>query len=129
MDSVDEVLGGLREQQAKLAHELARVERAIAALEGSLDGSAMARAAEPAPPPYATLTLYQAAVHHLRSVNAPQTARQIADALQAGGFRTRSRRFTAIVATMLGRKEARQAGIRLRRDKNKHCLYTSGPRR
>jgi hypothetical protein len=128
MDSVDAVLAGLREQQAKLATELARVERAIAALEGSLDGSAPATAAAAAPPPkpYTTLTLYQATVHYLRSVKEPRTARQIAEALRAGGFRTRSARLSAIVATMLGREEARRAGIRRTRDNSKHCLYSSG---
>jgi hypothetical protein len=128
MDSVDVVLEGLREQREKLALELARVDRAIAALEGSLDGSAPAIAASAAPPPkpYAQLTLYQATVHYLRSVSEPRTARQIADALRAGGFRSRSRRLSAIVATMLGREEARHAGIRRTRDARKHCLYSSG---
>lgn len=128
MDSVDTVLTGLREQREKLAQELERVDRAIAALEGSLDGRAPAAAAAAAPParPYAMLTLYEATVHYLRSVQEPRTARQIAEALRAGGFRTRSPRLSAIVATMLGREEARQAGIRRTRDNRKHCLYSSG---
>ena len=110
MDSVDEVLAGLREQQKKLAVELARVERAIAALEGSLDAAAAAQ-------PYLTLTLYEATAHYLATVNEPRTSRQIADALRAGGFITRSSRFPTTVATMLARPGAKRAGIRRTRDK------------
>ena len=117
MDSVDEVLAGLREQQKKLALELSRVERAIAALEGSLDGSRVARAA--AAQPYVTLTLYEATAHYLATVKEPRTSRQIADALRAGGFITRSSRFVATVTTMLSRREAKRAGIRRMRDKKR----------
>jgi hypothetical protein len=124
MDSVEAVLAGLREQREKLALELARVERAIAALEGSLDGSAVpaAAAAAVASParPYESLTLYEATVHYLRTVNEPRTSRQIAEALHAGGFRTRAQRFPSIVATMLGREDAaRYFGIRRTRDKKR----------
>jgi hypothetical protein len=111
MDSVDEVLAGLKARREELARELARVEKAIQALEGSLDGSTEeSRAA--AKRPYAYLTLYEATAQYLAKENAPRTTRQIADALRAGGFRTRSRRFTSTVSTMLGRQDARHAGIR-----------------
>ena len=118
MDSVDEVLAGLREQQKKLALELSRVERAIAALEGSFDESRVAAQAAAAQP-YVRLTLYEATAHYLATANEPRTSRQIADALRAGGFITRSRRFPTTVATMLARSEARRAGIRRTRDKKR----------
>jgi hypothetical protein len=118
MDSVDEMLAGLKEQQVKLARELARVERAIAALEGSLDESVIAASAA-APAPYVRLTLYEATAHYLASANEPRTSREIADALREGGFKTRSRRLPTTVATMLSRPEARYAGIRRTRDKKK----------
>lgn len=115
MDSVDEVLAGLREQQKKLATELARVERAIAALEGSLDGTFVAAAAVE-PRPYAALTLYEATASFLAYSNEPRTSREIADALRAGGFRTRSAKLASTVATMLARTEARRYGIRRTRN-------------
>ena len=118
MDSVDEVLANLKEQREKLARELARVEKAIAALEGSLDESRAAAAR-----PYVYLTLYEAAAQYLADANEPRTTRQIADALRAGGFKTRSRRFTSTVSTMLGRKDARHAGIRRTPDR-KHWTCT-----
>lgn len=119
MDTVDEMLAQLRQQREKLTQELARVEKAIAALEGSFDESRVAAAAAPAIPPYAYLTLYEAAAHYLASANEPRTSRQIADALRAGGFKTRSQRLASTVATMLVRKEARLSGIKRTRDKKK----------
>lgn len=117
MDSVDEVLAGLKEQQQKLAAELARVERAIAALEGSLDGTLVA-AADVEPRPYAAMTLYEATAYFLAYSKEPRTSREIADALRAGGFKTRSAKFASIVATMLARKDARLYGIRRTRNGN-----------
>jgi hypothetical protein len=122
MDSVDEMLAALREQREKLAQELARVEKAIAALEGTLDESRVAAAA-PATPPYAYLTLYEATAHYLAQENGPRTSRQIADALRAGGFKTRSRRLASTVSTMLARKDARGTGIRRTRDKKKWIYH------
>ena len=118
MDSVDEVLAGLREQQKKLATELARVERAIAALEGSLDEGFIAAAAVQARP-YAALTLYEATAHYLASSSEPRTSREIAESLRTGGFKTRSRRLSSTVTTMLTRTEARRHGIRRTRDKKR----------
>lgn len=126
MDTVDEMLAQLRQQrekltqeQEKLVQELARVEKAIAALEGSLDESRTAAAAAPALPPYAYLTLYEAVAHYLSTVKEPRTSGQIAAALRAGGFKTRSQRLAATVVTMLGRNEARQYGIRRTPDKKR----------
>lgn len=126
MDSVDEVLAGLREQrekltreQEKLAQELARVEKAIAALEGSLGESRTAAAAAPAVPPYAYLTLYEAVAHYLSTEEEPRTSSEIAAALRAGGFKTRSRRLAATVVTMLSRKEAHRFGIQRTPDRKR----------
>ena len=102
MDRVDEVLASLREERERLVGELARVEQAIASLEGSTPAARL----------YAMHNAYEAAAHYLASVGEPRTTRQIADALVAGGFKTRSSNFTTILGTMLRRTEsARQAGI------------------
>jgi hypothetical protein len=47
---------------------------------------------------------YAAAAEYLAAVGEPRTPREIADALVAGGFRTRSKNFTASVRTMLSRE-------------------------
>lgn len=114
MDSVDEMLATLREQREKLAQELARVEKAIAALEESFDETHAASKR-----PYAYMTVYEATAHYLANAKEPRTTRQIAEALRAGGFKTRSRRFVSTVSTMLGRKDARHAGIRRTPDKKR----------
>jgi hypothetical protein len=56
--------------------------------------------------PYVALTLYEAVAAHLATVEEPQTSRQIADALVAGGYPTRSSYFCGVMGTMLRRKES-----------------------
>jgi hypothetical protein len=108
MDKVAELLTGLREQRQRLAEELAGVDRAIAALETGT-GS---REAQPAAP-YGMRSLYEAVVTYLVDAGEPKTAREIADALLAGGYQTRSEDFAATVRTMLRRTDsARVYGIR-----------------
>jgi hypothetical protein len=125
MDKAAEVLARLREERARLAGELAGVERAIAALEEAMAGPAPVAAPprpepepprpplpsqppppEPPPGPYRRLGFYQAAVLYLREAGEPKSAREIAEALLAGGYRTDSRNFVAVARTMLGRPEA-----------------------
>jgi len=109
MSKVADVLRALREEERRLRAELAGVERAIRALEEVLEVEVDAEATEPArlsPPeerPYSLLRFNEAAAAHLASVKEPQTARQIAEALIAGGFPTRSQDFQASVRTMLSR--------------------------
>ena len=85
-------------------------------------------AAEPARPetPYAEWDLYEATTLYLATVGVPQTARQIADALRAGGFKTRSIDFAGTVRTMLHRRPTR--GIRLTSD-GKRWVFTRLPGR
>lgn len=134
MKKVAEVLDGLREEERRLSVELSGVRRAIAALEDVMgtrpaqapegtDVTPPARNAPPAnagapapretPGPYATLGFYEAAVAYLVSAGEPRSARQIAEALQAGGYPTRATNFVATVRTMLNRTlSAKPYGIR-----------------
>jgi len=119
MDKTAEVLARLREQRARLQGELAGVESAIAALEETM------REPEPAPPPappapappapvfemppppppgpYKGRDFYEAAAHYLREAGEPKGARDIAQALLAGGYYTESENFQAVVRVMMGR--------------------------
>ena len=58
--------------------------------------------------PYLMMNFYEAAAAYLASVGEPQSARQIAEGLAAGGFPTRSRYFRNVAGTLLRRKESRQ---------------------
>ena len=130
MDKTAEVLAQLREDRARLRGELAGVERAIAALEGTTGVQepapvapapqveaprlpALAPLPPPPPPgPYTPLGFYEAAALYLREAGEPKTAREIADALLAGGYRTDSANFRAVARTMLQRPfSARPYGI------------------
>ena len=123
MEKVAEVLAGLRDEEARLRVELAGVQRAIAALEEVLGIAPPAQpqpasvtaptpVPEPAPPepepeppgPYATSSLYDAVALYLSDAGEPRTAREIAEALRAGGYPTRSLDLTATVRTMLQRQ-------------------------
>jgi hypothetical protein len=130
MDNVAAVLAELEAERRRLWMELARVERVISVIEDLAHPApriAIAEAepitlvalpevpalAPPPPPPppakpqpYAALDVYQATASYLAEVGKPQNAREIADALVAGGFRTRSRYFTNIIGTMLRRATA-----------------------
>lgn len=118
MQKVAEVLAGLREERARLVIELAGVDRAIAALEEVLGvAPAPVRLPPPTPPapagPYASASgLYEAVAAYLKEAGEPRTSRQIADALQAGGYPTAATNFAATVRTMLLRTESsRSYGI------------------
>jgi len=125
MDRVAEVLAALRKEQQTLLQELSRVERAIAALEEVMGPGVGVRAdpaalppppaPAPAPKPYADRDFYEATAEYLASAGEPRTVRQIADALLAGGFRTRAKNFAASVRTMLSRAGERE-GLRQTED-------------
>jgi hypothetical protein len=127
MKKVAEVLDGLRDEERRLSIELSGVRRAIAALEEVMgigleqgEGTAQEQsrptpgAGPPAPidppGPYALDTFYEAAVAYLTAAGEPRTTREIAEALQAGGYPTRAANFMATVRTMLHRN-ARAYGI------------------
>jgi len=116
MDNVTAVLAELHEEHRRLSAELARVERVIDVIVELSGGEPQVRATAPnAPPrpvpaaaslPYVTLNLYEAVAAHLAEVNEPQTSRQIAEALVAGGYPTRSAYFGNVIGTMLRRKDS-----------------------
>lgn len=117
MDKTAEVLARLREQRARLQGELAGVESAIAALEETTRETVPAPAprapAPPAPPfvmppppppgPYKGIEFYEAVAHYLREAGEPKGARDIAQALLAGGYFTQSGNFPAVVRAMMSR--------------------------
>jgi hypothetical protein len=118
MKKVEEVLEGLREEERRLSVELSGVRRAIAALEevmGTAPAQVPERTETTAPPnavapapaatpgPYAILSFYEAAVDYLTAAGEPRSAREIAEALRAGGYPTQAKDFTATVRTMLSR--------------------------
>jgi hypothetical protein len=125
MKKVAEVLDGLREEERRLSVELSGVRRAIGALEEVLgiapertEGTAAEPPPDSGPPapadepgPYAMPGLYEAAEAYLRAAGEPRTSREIAEALQSGGYRTRARNFSATVRTTLRRDSAKSYGI------------------
>lgn len=128
MGKIDEVLAEMRQERERLSAELARVNRVIAALEE--EGPAnkppvIAVTAAPAvtqpryPPgagPYSQLDMYEATAHYLSTVDTPKNSSEIAAALRAGGFKTRSRNFVNTVRVMLRRKDGRSTGISVTSD-------------
>lgn len=137
MGKVDEVLAEMRQERERLVVELARVDRVIAAMEeaGALAATAEERAAimsasatesaaaVPAqaslPPgigPYTLLDIYEATAHYLSTVDKPKNSTEIAAALRAGGFKTRSRNLVNTVRVMLRRKDGRSTGISVTSD-------------
>jgi hypothetical protein len=141
MDRLEETLAALRYERGRVAAELARLDLAIGALEEIANGGrsaaaaavagatgataagvapavgspgAAAKAADAAPVTYtyyAALDLYEAAAHYLSTVTQPKNSVEIAAALRAGGFKTRSVNFAHTVRVMLRRKSARETGI------------------
>jgi hypothetical protein len=126
MDHVTSVLAELQDERRRLLAELTRVDRIISVI-GELTGAepqeliadATPFVAAPAPPPprppsapaaaslpYVTMNVYEAVAAHLAEVKEPQTSRQIADALVAGGYPTRSSYFCNALGTMLRRKDS-----------------------
>ena len=120
----------MREERRRLVSELSGVDRAIAALEQVLGSEetpieqapvertpvATSEPSAPgkpaAPGPYAISGLYPAVVAYLTDAGEPKTAREIAEALLAGGYVTRAGDFIATVRTMLQRNlSARDDGI------------------
>lgn len=133
MSKITEVIAELRDEQARLKLELARIERVLEALEERVVTPVAAPAAAAEEPsrseetPYAQYDLYEATTLYLALVGEPQTARQIADALQAGGFKTRSMDFPGTVRTMLHRRPTR--GIRLTSDGKRWVFSEKGLKR
>jgi hypothetical protein len=123
MDHVTDVLAELHDERRRLAAELARVERVIGVIEELSGTEPRLLVSDPAPNavalkaptpsapapaslPYVTMNVYEAVAAHLAEVQEPQTSRQIADALVAGGYPTRSSYFCNALGTMLRRKDS-----------------------
>lgn len=130
MGKVDEVLAEMRQERERLVVELVRVDRVIAALEeaAALAADAAERAsivlpsvtAPPALPPgigpYTLLDIYEATFAYLATVDTPKNSTEIAAALRAGGFKTRSKNLVNTVRGMLRRKNGRATGISVTKD-------------
>ena len=124
MGKIDEVLAEMRRERERLTVELARVDRVIAALE-ERSAPAVAAVTPAAPPqpswppgvgPYSLLDIYEATFHYLSTVDTPKNSSEIAAALRAGGFKTRSRNFVNTVRVMLRRTDGRSTGISVTSD-------------
>jgi hypothetical protein len=130
MARVDEVLAELRQERERLVAELARVDRVIAAVEevGAVGPPDSAATAAPVPAkvtqaawppgvgPYSLLDIYEATRHYLSTSDRPKNWTEIAAALRAGGFKTRSRNLVNTVRGMLRRKDGRSTGISMTKD-------------
>jgi hypothetical protein len=118
MSRIAEVLAALRKEREGLLAEVSRIDQAIAALEDVADrvveGAAVREYPEDAkgrtPGPYSLFGICEAAAAYLATVEEPQTTREIAEALQAGGIRTTSVNFADTVGTLL-RSSAARFGI------------------
>jgi hypothetical protein len=137
MGKIDEVLVEMRRERERLAVELARTDRVIAALEEArtgvadaeelvtlvvphADGSTSATATKASLPPgigpYSLLDVYEATAQYLATVDTPKNSTEIAAALRAGGLITRSRNLVNTVRVMLRRDSARRIGISTTKD-------------
>ena len=134
MGKIEDVLAEMRRERERLAADLSRVDRVIAALEegGAFVGgdetivppgtaaTTAAIAAQASLPrgigPYTLLDIYEATAHYLSTVDTPKNSTEIAVALRAGGFKTRSRNFVNTVRVMLRRKDGRSTGISVTKD-------------
>jgi hypothetical protein len=119
MGRVDEVLAEMRRERERLAAELARVDRVIAALEDpprAVDGGDRVMDVLPNVGPYSLLNIYEATAHYLSTVDGPKNSTEIAAALRAGGFKTRSKNFVNTVRVMLRRTDGRSTGISVTSD-------------
>jgi hypothetical protein len=143
MGKIDDVLAEMRRERERLAVDLSRVDRVIAALEegGAVVGdgeegvaivppsaaaTTAASTAQTSWPrgvgPYSLLDIYEATAHYLSTVDTPKNSTEIATALRAGGFKTRSRNFVNTVRVMLRRKDGRSTGISMTKDKKRWFL-------
>ena len=153
MGKVDEMLAEMRRERGRLAIELARADRVIAALEeaAAADGAAAdaeelvtivvptaggmttATAAKASLPPgigpYSLLDIYEATAQYLATVDTPKNSREIADALRAGGFKTRSRNLVNTVRVMLRRHTGRKTGISVTKDGKRWFVKKKAARR
>lgn len=135
MTKIDDLLAEMRQERERLLGELARTDRVIAALEEAVvvagrveeqvaivlpsGGTAPAVPKAALPPgigPYTLLDIYEATFQYLLTVDEPKNSTEIAAALRAGGFKTRSKNLVNTVRVMLRRRDGRSTGISLTDD-------------
>ena len=147
MGKADEVLAEMRQERERLVVELMRVDRAIEVLEEAAalaagaearaslvlpSGTSAAAATAALPPgigPLTLLDIYEATFAYLSTVDTPKNSTEIAAALRAGGFRTRSRNLVNTVRVMLRRKSGRTTGISVTKDGKRWFVQRKTSRR
>lgn len=141
MGKIDDVLAEMRQERDRLALELARAERVIAALEeAGADAIVVRKSDTPTQPPaeeranvpqgvgpYSLLDIYEATRHYLLTVGTPKNSTEIAAALRAGGFKTRSKSLVNTVRVMLRRKDGRTTGISVTKDGTRWFVKRKAP--
>lgn len=137
MGKIDDVLAEMRQERDRLALELARAERVIAALEEAAAGAIVVRSSGTATEgrvnvpqgvgPYSLLDIYEATRHYLLTVDTPKNSTEIAAALRAGGFKTRSKSLVNTVRVMLRRKDGRTTGISVTKDGTRWFVKRKAP--
>ena len=73
--------------------------------------------------------MYEATAHYLSTVDTPKNSTEIAEALRAGGFETRSRNLVNTVRVMLRRKNGRSTGISVTKDGKRWFVKRKAARR
>jgi hypothetical protein len=101
------VLADLRSRLDALEHERSEIQTAIAAIERIASVAAGGQGQSLAPPvdehQFSGMPLQAAIAAHLSSVREPQSVREIAEAVKARGYKTKSPKFTNIVYNTLNR--------------------------
>lgn len=148
MQRINEVLTEMRQERERLLAELARAERVIAALEEAVavagreeervaivlpDGTTAPAVPKAALPPgigpYTLLDIYEATFQYLLTVDTPKNTTEIAAALRAGGFRTRSKNLVNTVRVMLRRRDGRWTGISVTKDGSRYFVKRTPAKR
>ena len=140
MGKIEDVLAEMRQERDRLALELARADRVIAALEEAATGAIVVRSSTATGPPaegranlprgvgpYSLLDIYEATWHYLSTVGTPKNSTEIAAALRAGGFKTRSKNLVNTVRVMLRRKDGRTTGISVTKDGTRWFVKQKAP--
>ena len=75
----------------------------------------------------AGMLIYEATRHYLLTVGTPKNSTEIAAALRAGGFKTRSKSLVNTVRVMLRRKDGRTTGISVTKDGTRWFVKRKAP--
>lgn len=122
MADYKDVLADLKAKKVAIDRERAKLDAAITAFERLVSGEASGPSTKPASRSgvtsrtFAGLTVHQAVTKYLRATKEPQTSAQIQNALRAGGKRSKSKSFNAIVYKTLSRLSKNDGPYRRERD-------------